>query len=232
MQPVIQHPWDVTPDDALEIQKHLAARVVKEDRLGPVARIAGIDVAYHKDNDTLIATVAVLDAMTLEVIEQRALAGQARFPYVPGLFSFRELPPVIELLATLEQRPDLIICDGQGIAHPRRLGLASHLGVLFDVPTIGCGKTRFIGEHLPPPNQRGGIAALMDGDEQIGAALRTQDGTNPVYVSIGHNVTLETACKWVLAASPRFRLPETTRCADQHGRQFARQLSAPSSTPV
>lgn len=220
MQPVIQHAWGVSPDEAITIQQRLAGRVEKIDRLGPVVRVAGIDVAYHKDADTLIASIVILDAQTLEVIEQRAVAGKACFAYVPGLFSFRELPPILELLATMQHRPDLIVCDGQGLAHPRRLGLASHLGVLFDIPTIGCGKTRYVGEYQAPGAARGSQAPLVDGEEVIGAVLRTQEGIKPIFVSIGHRVCLATACHWVLELAPHYRLPETTRQADQFGRQF------------
>lgn len=220
MQPVIQHPWNITPNEALDLQLRLSSLVVKEDRLGPISRIAGIDVAYHKDKDTLVASTVIVDAESLEVIEEQAWAGKASFPYVPGLFSFRELPSISALLANVKCRPDLIICDGQGIAHPRRFGLASHLGVLYDIPTIGCGKSRYIGEYDTPLEERGCQSGLYDGNEQIGAALRTQQNIKPVFVSIGHRISLETACQWILKTTRKYRLPETTRLADRYGRQF------------
>ncbi|WP_252091241.1 deoxyribonuclease V [Pseudomonas sp. MWU13-3659] len=225
MHPVIQHRWDISPSDAITLQQALAKQVIKTDQLGAISRIAGIDVAYHKNNDTLIATIVVLDAETLEIIEARAWEDTSTFPYVPGLFSFRELPSIIKLLSTVENQPDLIICDGQGIAHPRRLGLASHLGVLFDIPTIGCGKSRYIGEYTTPAAERGARSDLIDGPEIIGAALRTQHNIKPVFVSIGHRISLATACQWVLKATPNYRLPETTRLADRYGRQFHEQNS-------
>lgn len=231
MQPVLQHPWDITPSQAIALQQQLSQHVIRQDQVGAITRIAGIDVAYHKDNDTLIASIVVVDAQSLEVIEERAWADTTVFPYVPGLFSFRELPSIIKLLSTVTCRPDLIICDGQGIAHPRRLGLASHLGVLFDIPTIGCGKSRYIGEFTPPANDRGARSDLVDGDEVIGAALRTQQNIKPVFVSVGHRVSLETACQWVLHAAPHYRLPETTRLADRYGRQFHEQRTALAPPP-
>ncbi|TDJ78133.1 deoxyribonuclease V [Pseudomonas putida] len=220
MQPVMQHPWNITPTEALNLQLRLSSLVVKEDQLGPIVRIAGIDVAYHKDSDTLVASAVVVDAESLEVIEEQALAGKASFPYVPGLFSFRELPSISTLLANLKCRPDLIICDGQGIAHPRRFGLASHLGVLYDIPTIGCGKSRYIGEYDMPLEARGCQTGLYDGVEQIGAVLRTQQNIKPVFVSIGHRISLKTACQWILKTTRKYRLPETTRLADRYGRQL------------
>jgi deoxyribonuclease V len=157
----------------------------------------------------------ILDATTLAVKESVVAKDVARFPYVPGLFSFRELPPLLQAMAGVQHTPDLVICDGQGIAHPRRCGLASHLGVIFDVPSIGCGKTRLVGEHRALAANRGDTAMLTDADETIGAVLRTQAGVNPVYVSIGHRITLATACQWILALAPRYRLPEPIRFADQ-----------------
>ncbi|WP_267269557.1 deoxyribonuclease V [Pseudomonas protegens] len=223
MLPAIKHAWDIPPNEAIDLQIKLSKQVVKKDRLGVVNRIAGIDVAYYKNNDTLIASIAIVDAQSLEIIESHAWAGVASYPYVPGLFSFRELPSIVRLLSTITHRPDLIICDGQGIAHPRRFGLASHLGVLYDIPTIGCGKSRFIGEYAPPLNERGCQSGLFDGDELIGAVLRTQKNVKPVFVSIGHRVSLETACHWVLNVTRHYRLPETTRLADRYGRQFYEQ---------
>ncbi|RZU38482.1 endonuclease V [Fluviicoccus keumensis] len=216
---VITHPWSLSEEQALQLQQELAAKVIKEDRLGEVKSIAGVDVAYDKDSDKLIAAVVVLDATTLEVIEQSSAEDVAQFPYIPGLFSFRELPPIIEALKKLQVTPDLIVCDGQGIAHPRRFGLACHLGVIFDIPTIGCGKTRLIGEHCEPDNARGSTVPLLDNGEVIGSVLRTQDGIRPVYVSTGHRISLATACQWVLKLCIKYRLPETTRKTDHEVRK-------------
>lgn len=138
-----------------------------------------------------------------------------KLPYVPGLFSFRELPPLVLALEQLDITPDLIVCDGQGIAHPRRFGLACHLGLLFDVPTIGCGKTRLLGQEEELERKRGNAGALRDGDEIIGSVVCTQDGIKPVYVSTGHRVSRQTANEWIVRLSPNYRLPETTRHADE-----------------
>lgn len=206
------------PRDAAEaeaFQRAWAREVEAEDRLGEVARVAGVDVAYEKGGDRVFAAVVVLDARTLAPVEQATHVARAAFPYVPGLFSFRELPPLVECFRALRQVPDLVVCDGQGRAHPRRFGLACHLGVLFDVPSIGCAKTRLVGEHAEPASVRGSEAALVDEGERVGTVLRTRDGVRPVIVSVGHRVSLATARDWVLRLTPRFRLPETTRAADQ-----------------
>lgn len=215
MNPVIKHDWNISETEALRLQQELAAKVIKTDQVNKIKLIAGVDVAYQKDNDKLVAAVVIIDAKTLEVVETATSEDKEQFPYIPGLFSFRELPPLIKAFAKLQHTPDLVVCDGQGYAHPRRFGLACHLGVIFDIPTIGCGKTRLLGEYQNPAATRGAIAPLVDHDEVIGNVLRTQTDINPIYVSIGHRVSLETACKWVLQLAPEYRLPETTRQADQ-----------------
>ncbi|WP_312131035.1 deoxyribonuclease V [Lysinibacillus capsici] len=212
---VIHHSWDLSESQAITLQKELALKVVKEDQIDQVNYIAGVDVAYSKSSDRLVAAVVILDAVTLKIVESNVVEDNSDFPYIPGLFSFRELPPVIKAFSKISITPDLIVCDGQGIAHPRRFGLASHLGVLFNTPTIGCGKTKLIGESEEPGQRRGEYAILTDQSEDVGITLRTQNNIKPVYVSIGHRITLPTACKWVLRIAPRFRLPETTRQADQ-----------------
>ncbi|UTM59449.1 deoxyribonuclease V [Photobacterium sp. CCB-ST2H9] len=215
MEPIFNHPWALSQEEALNLQQELAAKVVKTDQVNKVKLVAGVDVAYQKDSDRLVASVVVLDAETLEVIETATAIDKEQFPYIPGLFSFRELPPLIKAFEKVKHLPDLIVCDGQGYAHPRRFGLACHLGVIFDVPTVGCGKTRLLGEHTEPDKNRGATAPLIDNGETIGSVLRTQDFINPIYVSIGHRVSLATACEWILKLSPKYRLPETTRKADQ-----------------
>jgi len=209
------HSWDLTPKEAVTLQRELAGQVERENRLGVVSRVAGVDVSYHARTDRLAAAAVVLDAASLQVMDVQIVLGRPAFPYVPGLFSFRELPPVLEALGKLATPPDLIVCDGQGIAHPRRFGLACHLGVWTGLPTIGCAKTRLTGTHEMPGERRGSRAPLMDKGEEIGAVLRTRDGVAPVYVSTGHRVDLKTACAWVLRLAPRYRLPETTRIADR-----------------
>lgn len=208
------HRWDVSPDEAVALQHDLARRIVREDDVGTVHCVAGVDVAYAVDDQRVVAAVAVLAIPSLTVVEIATAETVATFPYTPGLFSFREIPPIVDALAMLQTRPDLIVCDGHGIAHPRRLGLASHLGLWCDIPAIGCAKTRLTGTHDEPDWARGSIAALVDAGEEIGAVLRTQDGVRPVYVSPGHRISLAAACDWILRLTPRYRLPETTRAAD------------------
>lgn len=215
MKPVIKHTWALSETEALSLQRELADKVITTDRLPEISLIAGVDVGYQKDSDKLVAAVVTLDANSLEVAETATIEDGAQFPYLPGLFSFREVPPLIKAFASLQYKPDLIVCDGHGLAHPRRFGLACHLGIIFDVPTIGCGKTRLLGQHAEPGQTRGSYAPLLDNGEVIGNVLRTQTSVNPVYVSCGHRISLTTACDWVLKLSPMYRLPETTRVSDQ-----------------
>ncbi|MBI3140241.1 MAG: deoxyribonuclease V [Rhodocyclales bacterium] len=207
------HGWDLTPKEAVAVQARLAAEVVREDRLGEVRRIAGIDVGFEDDGRVTRAAVAVLDYPSLELRETAIVRTPTRFPYVPGLLSFREAPAVLAGLQRLAQPPDLILYDGQGIAHPRRIGIASHVGLLAGIPSIGVAKTRLIGSHGAVPDRRGAWVPLTDRGETIGAVLRTRVGVKPLYVSIGHRVSLETAIRWVMACVTRYRLPETTRRA-------------------
>lgn len=225
MEPIIHHPWTLSEEEALNLQQELAAKVVKTDQLNEVKLVAGVDVAYQKDSYRLVAAVVILNAETLEIVETATAEDIERFPYIPGLFSFRELPPLIKAFAKLQRTPDLVVCDGQGLAHPRRFGLACHLGVIFDIATIGCGKTRLLGEYQEPETTRGAFAPLVDNDEVIGNALRTQTSINPIYVSIGHRVSLTTAYEWVLKLAPKYRLPETTRQSDQLVKATIKQLS-------
>ncbi|MEV8638246.1 endonuclease V [Streptosporangium sp. NPDC051023] len=185
---------------------------------GPLrpARVAGVDVAY--DGERLAAAVAVLDGTTLEVVEQVVVGGRVAFGYVPGLLAFREVPALVEALERLTEAPDLVVCDGYGLAHPRRFGLACHLGVLTGLPTIGVGKTAFVGSHSVPGEERGSWTELILDGDVVGRVLRTRNGVKPVFVSVGHRVDLDTACHNVLALTPRYRLPETTRVSDRLSR--------------
>ncbi|MBI2312275.1 MAG: deoxyribonuclease V [Betaproteobacteria bacterium] len=208
----IPHRWDLTPKEAAALQQKLRDEVIAEDRLGEVRLVAGLDAGFD-DKNTARAAVAVLSFPELELVEQAIARVPVTFPYVPGLLSFRELPALIAALEKLQHLPDLLLDDGQGIAHPRRFGIASHLGVITGIPTIGVAKTRLIGEHGPVPKRRGAWTSLMDGDETIGAVLRTRSGVKPLYISIGHKVSLDTAIRCVMACCTRYRLPETTRWA-------------------
>jgi deoxyribonuclease V len=208
------HNWNVSVAEAIALQEQLRSRVVREDVLPPViARVAGIDIGFEDGGRLTRAAVVVLAFPSLELRECRIATIPTTFPYVPGLLSFREVPAALRAMEQVEQLPDVILCDGQGLAHPRRLGLASHLGLALDIPTIGAAKSRLIGTHRPLPAPKGRSVPLMDGDEQIGIVLRTRSGVKPMFVSIGHKVTLSTARDLVLQCVTRYRLPETTRLA-------------------
>jgi deoxyribonuclease V len=215
VEPVEQHRWNISEMEAIEIQQELARKVIKEDSFDHIRYVAGVDVAYSKTNDNLIAAVVILEPYTLKLVESVVIEETVQFPYIPGLFSFRELPPIIKAFEKIKTIPQLIICDGQGLAHPRRFGLACHLGILYDIPTIGCGKTKLLGNYEEPEQHRGAQSPLIDNCEIIGSVLRTQKNINPIFVSIGHRISLATACHWMLKLSPKYRLPETTRQADQ-----------------
>ncbi|CAH8768853.1 deoxyribonuclease V [Paenibacillus dendritiformis] len=215
MEPILKHTWELSEADAIKLQQELSLKVIKEDHFAEINYVAGVDVAYSKKDDKLIAAIVILNAASLNIVESVVVVDTAHFPYIPGLFSFRELPPILKAFNQLKTPPQLIVCDGQGIAHPRRFGLASHLGVLFDIPTIGCGKTRLVGEFHSLEQNRGAIAPLIDNGDIIGNVLRTQENIKPIFVSIGHRISLATACEWILKLSPKYRLPETTRQADQ-----------------
>ncbi len=209
----LRHSWDVTPAEARALQERLRTRVERLDRLGAVRRVAGVDVGFENAGAVTLAAVVVLSFPGLEVIDQAIARRATRFPYVPGLLSFRECPAVLDALDQLHLMPDLMLCDGQGYAHPRRFGIACHLGVWTDIPTVGVAKSRLIGEHRPVPARKGRWVSLRDQDEQIGIVLRTRDNVKPLYVSTGHRIALATARKYVLACCTGYRLPETTRAA-------------------
>ncbi|MER7175150.1 endonuclease V [Streptomyces mesophilus] len=222
--------WPTTEAQARAVQDELRARVVPaEDGPPPPGQglVAGVDVAYDDERDVVVAAAVVLDAATLEVAEEATAVCRISFPYVPGLLAFRELPAVLAALEALATPPGLVVCDGYGLAHPRRFGLAAHLGVLTGLPAIGVAKNPFTFSYEEPAAVRGSVAALVDGSEEVGRAVRTQDGVKPVFVSVGHRVSLDNACAHTLELSPRYRLPETTRHADSLCRRaLARVLAA------
>jgi deoxyribonuclease V len=211
--PTFQHTWDVTPQEAIATQERLRHAVVLEDRFGPLRRVAGVDVGFEAGGTITRAAVAVLSFPELELIESAIARLPTAFPYIPGLLSFREAPAVLQALEKCSSSPDLLLCDGQGLAHPRRFGLACHLGLLADLPSIGAAKSRLLGEHAPPGPQRGDWQPLVDQGEIIGAALRTRQGTKPIFVSPGHRISLHTALDLALRCTGRFRIPEPTRQA-------------------
>ncbi|MFD3582336.1 endonuclease V [Streptomyces sp. NPDC058683] len=220
--------WPATEEAALAVQDELRGRVVL-DEPGPVpgaGHVTGVDVAYDDERDLVAAAAVVLDAATLEPVAEATAVGRVSFPYVPGLLAFREIPTVRAALDALPCPPGLVVCDGYGLAHPRRFGLASHLGVLTGLPTIGVAKNPFVFAYDDPDAPRGSRASLLDGTEEVGRALRTQDGVKPVFVSVGHRVSLDNACAHTLALTPEYRLPETTRRADALCRSALREAQA------
>lgn len=207
------HDWQVSPKEAIAIQQQLRGLVRIGDEFSVPRRIAGVDVGFEDANRTTRAAVVVLDFPSLQLVEYAIARLPTSFPYVPGLLSFREVPAVLAALERLAVLPDMLLCDGQGIAHPRRLGIASHLGVLLDLPTIGVAKSRLIGEYVEPGEEKGSWEALRDGDEVLGCVLRTRARVKPLYISPGHRVSIDSARELVLACTTRYRLPETTRWA-------------------
>ncbi len=213
MKLVITHPWDLTPKQAIALQKELRPRVVRIDQFEPPHTIAGIDVGFEHGGALTRAAVAVLRFPTLELIETSLARLPTTFPYVPGLLTFREAPAVLQALDALRTLPDMLMYDGQGVAHPRRLGIASHVGLVTGLPSIGAAKSRLVGEYTPPGEARGDWSPLIHQGEVIGAVLRTRAGAKPLFVSTGHRVGLESAIAITLACAPKYRLPETTRQA-------------------
>ncbi len=221
--------WPATEEEARAVQDELRARVVLDEPGPPpgVGHVTGVDVAYDDERDVVVAAAVVLDAATLDVVAEATAVGRISFPYVPGLLAFREIPTVLAALDALPREPGTVVCDGYGLAHPRRFGLASHLGVLTGLPTIGVAKNPFTFTHDEPAPARGSSAPLMAGDEEVGRALRTRDAVKPVFVSVGHRMSLDNACAHTLALTPEYRLPETTRRADSLCRQALKEATAP-----
>jgi deoxyribonuclease V len=208
--------WPATEEQARAVQDELRGRVVLDEPGPPpgTGRVTGVDVAYDDERDVVVAAAVVLDAASLDVVAESTAVGQVPFPYVPGLLAFRELPAVLAALDALPCEPGLVVCDGYGLAHPGRFGLASHLGVLTGLPAIGVAKNPFTFAYEEPGAPRGSSSPLLAGEEEVGRALRTQQGIKPVFVSVGHRVSPDNACAHTLRLAPRFRLPETTRRAD------------------
>ena len=217
------HAWDLTVAEARETQARLAATVSREGAIAEPRVIAGVDVSVSRERGMATGAVVVLEYPSLVPVEVRASSGELAFPYVPGLLSFREARHILAACEMLETEPDLVIVDGQGIAHPRRIGLASHLGLFLDTPTIGCAKSRLCGRHDEPGTGPGSVADLVDGiavdgaveGETVGAVLRTRAGVKPVYVSVGHRIDLMQAVHWVLECCRGYRLPEPIRLAHE-----------------
>jgi deoxyribonuclease V len=209
------HPWYLDYASARRLQTELAAKVRQEPFPGPVTTVAGVDCAFSRDKKWIAAVVVVLRLPDFELIEQADCVLPVTFPYIPGLLSFREAPVCLAAAEKLQTTPDVFLIDGQGIAHPRRLGLASHLGLFLGRPTIGCAKSRLIGDYDAPPVARGSSSPLTDGSETIGAVLRTRTAVRPLFISVGHLCTLDDALRITLQCCTRYRLPEPARLAHQ-----------------
>jgi len=216
------HAFDLSPSEARRLQEELAPLVVAGPPLdlSAVRYVAGADVSTQ--GDRAFATVVVLEFPGLSPVEVKGFEAPLEFPYVPGLLSFRELPAVVGALREVETRVDVLILDAQGLAHPRRLGLASHLGIFLDVPTVGCAKSRLVGSFEEPGREKGSATDLVHGGEVVGRVVRTRDGVSPVYVSVGNRIDLASAVDLVLACCTRYRLPETTRQAHNAANRLRR----------
>ncbi|MFD3835795.1 endonuclease V [Streptomyces sp. NPDC058642] len=219
--------WPATEEQARAVQDELRTKVVLDEPGPPpgTGHVTGVDVAYDDERDVVAAAAVVLDAATLEVVAEATAVGRISFPYVPGLLAFREIPTVMAALDALKCPPGLVVCDGYGLAHPRRFGLASHLGVLTGLPTIGVAKNPFTFTYDDPDTPRGSASPLLAGTEEVGRALRTRESVKPVFVSVGHRVTLDNACAHTLALTPQYRLPETTRRADSLCRRALKEAT-------
>ncbi|MEU5097460.1 endonuclease V [Streptomyces sp. NPDC020996] len=225
--------WPATEAQARAVQDELRARLVRGEPGPPpgTGLVTGVDVAYDDERDVVAAAAVTLDAATLEVVAEATAVGRISFPYVPGLLAFREIPTVLAALDALPREPGLVVCDGYGLAHPRRFGLASHLGVLTGLPTVGVAKNPFAFTYDDPGARRGDASPLLDGSEEVGRALRTRHAVKPVFVSVGHRTSLDNACAHTLALTPRYRLPETTRRADALCRKALREAAPPEPPP-
>lgn len=207
------HSWDLSPAQAISLQKQLAGQV----RLAPMANlpriVAGLDCAFSRDKKRIAAVAVVMQIEDFQVLETAEAVMEVKFPYVPGLLSFREAPVCLAAMEKLQTPPDAVLVDGQGIAHPRRLGLASHLGLFLDTPTIGCAKSRLIGDYQDPPKEKGAYSPLMDKDQRIGSVLRTRQNIKPLFISPGYKITHQQAIDSVMTCCTRYRIPEPTRLA-------------------
>ncbi|HZU07103.1 MAG TPA: deoxyribonuclease V [Chloroflexota bacterium] len=210
------HAWDLSPEEAIALQTRLAGEVITHDAFGVIERVAGVDVGFPlRGGEPRARAAAVLFSFpSLTPIAESVIEEPVRYPYIPGLLSFREAPAILSALQRLPAPPDLILVDGQGRAHPRRFGIACHLGLLLDRPTLGCAKSTLVGRYAEPADEPGAWTPLLDDGEVVGAAVRTRLRVKPVFVSVGHRLSLETAIRLVLACCRGHRLPEPTRLAD------------------
>ncbi len=225
------HSWNVTPKEAIAIQQQLRSKIILEKLSKPVHYLAGCDISFDKGSDIVYAGVVVLKLPELVEVARGTAITKVKFPYIPGLLSFRESPAVLEAWTNLQTIPDVLMVDGQGLAHPRRFGIACHLGLLLDLPTIGCAKSLLVGKYEEPALQAGRYSPLMDKDETIGVALRTEDNVSPVFVSVGHRVTLEDAIQLVMKCTKGYRIPDPTRQAHLLVNALRRGEAIPKTSP-
>jgi len=222
------HLWKVNPKEAIKLQIKLREKVSLKSAFNKIDKVAGADVSYY--NDKAIAGVVVLSFPQLEIIERRFSISPVKFPYIPGLLSFREGPALLEVFKKIENEPDVVLFDGQGIAHPRRMGIATHLGLFLDRPTIGCAKSKLSGNYLPVREERGSYSLLREGEEIIGAVVRTKRGTSPIFVSPGNKIDLFASVEIVLRCTNKYRLPEPTRKAHLFVNKLKRDLMLEASS--
>ena len=219
------HPWDLTPREAIQVQKKLAQRISLQNSFTKIHTIAGADIAVDIESNEGIAGVVVYRFPDLKTVERQSARKKLTYPYIPGLLSFREVPVLLEALREIKTEPDLILFDGQGIAHPRFLGIASHMGLLLDKPTIGCAKSLLVGSFEEPAKKAGSTSPLKIGEKTVGMVLRTRDGARPIFVSPGHKIDLETSVQIVKNCCDGFRIPKPTREADRFVGEMKRKHS-------
>lgn len=220
------HEWNLSSEDAIALQQELRSQVILTDQFDSIQHVAGVDVGFEADGTLTRAAVAVLTLENLQLVDRAIARRPTNFPYIPGLLSFREVPAVLDALEKLTTLPDLLLCDGQGIAHPRRFGIACHIGLLTNLPAIGVGKSLLVGKYAELGNDRGNQQPLIHKGETIGVALRTRPNTNPLFISPGHRISLESAIAYTLRCTTKYRLPDTTRHA--HKLASGPAIDAPS----
>ncbi len=218
------HNWNLTYIEAVELQKELAGRIIISELKTMPRLIAGIDLSYHKKSGKGFCSIIILSYPGLEIRETARHQGEVEFPYIPGLLSFREGPLILDTFKKLNSKPDLLLFDGQGIAHPRGLGIASHIGLFLGVPSIGCAKSRLCGNYHEPDESKGSTSILTDSSgQQIGTVLRTRDRVKPVFISPGHLTGFEDSVRLVLGCTTKYRIPEPTRLADNDVGSYKRE---------
>ncbi|MCC2645150.1 MAG: nfi [Burkholderiales bacterium] len=216
MIPSVGHKWNLSVPEAVRVQKELAGRIrVDKLKIDNIRYIAGIDCAPSSDMSKYFAAAVIWDIQSRQMLEYHIAHAPLTFPYVPGLLSFREIPAIIEVMKKINQMPDILMVDGHGIAHPRSMGIAAHVGLIFDLPAFGCGKSLLYGKYTEPALERGSFSPLIAKDKIIGNVIRTRSNVKPVFVSIGHKADLETITELTISCSGRFRLPEPTHLADK-----------------